>query len=100
MTKLTTNNLPQTKTVNAKFERLVITAKNSPARLSRACEQIAKLGKRTGNEALIHLANALNEQRHVVLQARLENVKELAYHCSAREAQLAAARRYIARNLA
>lgn len=90
--------LPQEKTVDAKFERLVRTAKNNPGRLSRASERVARLGKRTASVALLDLASALNEQRHLVLQTRLGNTDEAAYHCKQRDAYLGTARRWIARH--
>jgi hypothetical protein len=106
------NELPHDKTVDAKFERIVRTANHNPAALSRACERVARLGKRTLDSALLDLAMALSEQRHVALQARLQASAEasgdqagreqaisaMAYHCQNRDSLLASARRWVARH--
>lgn len=108
----TARELPHDKTVDAKFERMVRTANHSATALSRACERVARLGKRTLDSALLDIAMALNEQRHVVLQARLQASAEangdaeardqaisaMARHCENRERMLASARRWVARH--
>lgn len=92
--------LPQAKTVEAEFERLVRIAPRDPAHLSRACAKLAKLGKRQANVALLDLASALNEQRHLVIQMRLGNAAEATYHAGNRARYIASAKRYIARKQA
>ena len=92
------------------FKRICQITAGQRTLLASASEKIHSLAKRTGNPALVHLSQALHEQKHVAywayarLQAQTAAEAEYAaaegqYHAQNRNRELAAGRSAEARRL-
>jgi hypothetical protein len=74
-----------------RIENLFILTHATPAKCSRVSDALARMARnRDGREQarLYALSSAFNEQRHMILMARLGNIAEAAVHSETRDADL------------